>query len=218
LLSVQQGVKDEGFAVPMPKLCQWLGVARRTTCYKPTRSPPKVKLELAEPIKEIIEAEPPFVYCTVARLLGMNKKTVQRVFPLKGWQVRKRALGQRPRIKAKASRAETPEQRWATVLCRVWGGKDGWLSLALMIHSSMRQLLGWHPSRTGKATTASSALEQAMITRYRTLRRAHETFLLRSDNGLVFTSCDYTGLVRSYGLKQELITPTAHSRTGPWNR
>ncbi|MGR4897351.1 hypothetical protein ACIPR8_19040 [Stenotrophomonas sp. LARHCG68] len=44
-----------------------------------------------------------------------------------------------------------------------------------------------------------------------------ESLLLRSDNGLVFTSRDYTRLVRSYGLKQEFITHTAHSRTGWWS-
>lgn len=31
--------------------------------------------------------------------------------------------------------------------------------------------------------------------------------MLRSDNGLVFTSRSYTALVRSYGLRQEFITP-----------
>lgn len=80
----------------------------------------------------MIEAEPSFGYRTVAALLGMNKNTVQLIFQLKGYQVRKRALGQRPRIEAKASRAERPDQRWATDLYRVWEGKDGWLSLALV--------------------------------------------------------------------------------------
>ncbi len=56
--SIQQGMKDEGFAVPMTKLCRWFEVARRTTYYKPTRAPAKVKPELAAPIKEMIEAEP----------------------------------------------------------------------------------------------------------------------------------------------------------------
>lgn len=31
MLSVQQGLKDEGVTVPMTKLCRWFGVARRTT-------------------------------------------------------------------------------------------------------------------------------------------------------------------------------------------
>ncbi|PPV02263.1 transposase, partial [Xanthomonas axonopodis pv. vasculorum] len=156
--------------------------------YKPTRSPAKVTPKLAEPIKKMIEAESSFGYRTVAALLGMNKNTVQRIFQLKGWQVRKRALGQRPRIEARVSRAEKPDQRWATDLCRVWGGKDGWPSLALAIDCSTQPLLGWHLSRTGKASTASAALEQAFITRYGTLGRVQEPFLLRSDNGLVFTS------------------------------
>jgi len=131
--SVQQGLKAEGIAVPMTKLCRWFGVARRTTYYKPTRSPARVKPELGEPIKEMIEAESSFGYRTVAALLGMNRNTVRRIFQLKGWQVRKRALGQRPRIEAKVKiPRELPDQRCATDLCRVWGCKDGWLSLALV--------------------------------------------------------------------------------------
>src|SRR3546814_989387 len=78
-----------------------------------------------------------------------------------------------------------PDQRWATDLCRIWGGRDGWLSLALVIDCHTRQLLGWHLSRSGKATTASAALEQALITRYGSLGRVPQPFLLRSDNGLV---------------------------------
>jgi putative transposase len=40
-----------------------------------------------------------------------------------------------------------------------------------------RQLLGWHLSRSGKATTAASALEQALINRYGSLGRVPEPFL-----------------------------------------
>jgi putative transposase len=41
----------------------------------------------------------------------------------------------------------------------VWAGRDGWLSLALVIDCHTRELLGWQLSRSGKATTAASALE-----------------------------------------------------------
>jgi putative transposase len=158
--------------------------------------------------------EPSFGYRAVAGLLGMNKNTVQRIFQLKGWQVRKRAGGMRPRIQALPSVAAAPDQRWATDLCRVWGGRDGWLTLALEIDCYTRQLLGWHLSRSGKASTVVAALEQALITRYGTLGRVRTPFLLRSDNGLVFTSRDHTRLVRSYGLKQELITPRCPQQNG----
>lgn len=53
----------------------------------------------------------------------------------------------------------------------------------------------------------SVTLEQALITRLGTLGRAQEPFLLRSDNGLVFTSRAYTRLVRSHGWEPEFITP-----------
>lgn len=214
MVTIQQGLREDGFEVSMVKLCRWFGVARRSVYYRPTRAAPKVNPALAEPIKALIEAEPSFGYRTVAGLLGMNKNTVQRIFQLKGWQVRKRAVGHRPRIQALPSAATAPDQRWATDLCRVWGGRDGWLTLALVIDCHTRQLLGWHLSRSGKASTAVAALEQALIARYGTLGRVPEPFLLRSDNGLVFTSRDYTRLVRSYGLQQEFITPHCPQQNG----
>jgi len=214
MLSIQQGLRAEGFEVSMVKLCRWFGVARRTVYYRPTKAPPLVKPALAEPIKALIEEEPSFGYRTVAGLLGMNKNTVQRIFQLKGWQVRKRAVGRRPRIQALPSVAQGPDERWATDLCRIWGGRDGWLTLALVIDCHTRQLLGWQLSRSGKASTAAAALEQALITRYGTLGRVPVPFLLRSDNGLVFTSRHYTRLVRSYGLQQEFITPHCPQQNG----
>ena len=92
MLSIQQGLQEEGVAVPMTKLCRWFGVARRTVYYHQTRQPARIRPELAEPIKQLIEQEPSFGYRTVAALLGMNKNTVQRIFQLKGWQVRKRPM------------------------------------------------------------------------------------------------------------------------------
>lgn len=162
MVTIQQGLRDEGVAVSMAKLCRWFDVPRRTVYYRTVKSAPTVRSELAAPIKQLIEAEPSFGYRTVAGLLGMNKNTVQRIFQLMGWQVRKRAVGMRPRIQALPSVARAPNQRWATDLCRIWGGRDGWLTLALVIDCHTRQLLGWQLSRTGRATTAAAALEQGL--------------------------------------------------------
>lgn len=60
----------------MTTLCHWFGLARRTTSYKPTRSPAKVRAELTQSIKEIIDTEPSFGYRTVTTLFGLNKNTV----------------------------------------------------------------------------------------------------------------------------------------------
>ncbi len=47
-----------------------------------------------------------------------------------------------------------------------------------------------------------------------TLGRVTTPFLLRSDNGLVFTSRSYTRLVRGYGLLQEFITRHCPEQNG----
>ena len=125
-----QGLLEDGLKVSIAQLCAWFGVPRRTVYYRPTKSAPQVNPELATPIKKMIDEEPSFGYRTVAWLLGMNKNTVQRIFQLKGWQVRKRQVGMRPRIQAVPSVAKAPNERWSTDLCRVWAGKDGWASLA----------------------------------------------------------------------------------------
>ncbi|WP_197703865.1 DDE-type integrase/transposase/recombinase [Cohaesibacter sp. ES.047] len=212
--TLHEGLLSEGVRVPIAKLCAWFGVPRRTVYYRPTKSAPKVDPRFAEPIKAMVEKEPSFGYRTVAWLLGFNKNTVQRIFQIKGWHVRKRAVGMRPRIEAVPSVATAPNERWSTDLARVWTGKDGWASLALVIDCHTRELLGWHLSRTGKATTATAALEHALISRFGTLGRVDREFQLRSDNGLVFTSRHFTAMVRSYGLKQEFITPHCPQQNG----
>jgi putative transposase len=214
ILQIQRGLRDDGFTVPMTKLCRWFDVPRRTVYYKPVKAKPKVQDRFAGPIKLMIEAEPSFGYRTVTSLLRFNKNTVQRVFQLMGWQVRKRAIGHRPRIEALPSVATMPNERWATDLCRVWAGRDGWQTLALVIDCHTRELLGWQLSRSGKATTATAALEQALIARFGSLGRVDRSFLLRSDNGLVFTSRTYTRMARSYGLRQEFITPHCPQQNG----
>ena len=58
MVTIQQGLREEGFVVSMVKLCRWFGVARRSVYYRSTKAPAKVKPALAEPIKALIEAEP----------------------------------------------------------------------------------------------------------------------------------------------------------------
>ena len=214
ILQLQQEPKAEGANVSLVKLCQWFEMPRRVVYYRPTKGARKLQEKFVNTIKAMIEENPSFSYRTVAHLLDMNKNTVKRVFQCMGWQVRKRPVGFRPRIQALPSRALAPDERRATDLCRVWTGRDGWASLALVMDCHTRELLGWHLSRSGKSKTAESALEQALITRYGCLGKVARPFLLRSDNGLVFTSRSYATLVKSYGLEQEFITPYSPEQNG----
>jgi len=118
--TLHEGLLADGDAVPIAKLCAWFGVPRRTVYYKPTKATPKLNDTFVGPIKAMIEENPSFGYRTVAHLLGFNKNTVQRVFQIKGWQVRRRPTGARPRIEALPSVAEKANERWSTDLARVW--------------------------------------------------------------------------------------------------
>lgn len=169
--TIRQGLQADGITVSIAKLCRWFDVPRRTVYYRPVKAVPKLQDRFVAPIKAMIEENPSFGYRTVAHLLGLNKNTVQRIFQLNGWQVRKRPVGFRPRIQALPSRATRPNERWATDMCRVWTGRDGWTTIALVIDCHSRELLGWHLSRSGRSKTAEAALEQALIARFGTLGR-----------------------------------------------
>jgi putative transposase len=117
--TIRQGLKADGIHVSMSKLCRWFEVPRRSVYYRPTKAAPKVDAKFAEPIKAMIEDNPAFGYRTVAHLLDFKKNTVQRIFQLKGWQVKKRPVGFRPRVQALLSVAQAPNEWWATDLCRI---------------------------------------------------------------------------------------------------
>ena len=80
ILSLQQGLAQDGFKVSLVKLCHWFEMPRRTVYYRSTKAPPKVQEHFVKPIKAMIEENPSFGYRTVAHLLGFNKNTVQRIF------------------------------------------------------------------------------------------------------------------------------------------
>jgi len=139
-----------------------------------------------------------------------------------GWQVRKRAVGHRPRIQALPSVAQAPDERWATDLCRVWGGREGWLTLALVIDCHTRQLLGWQLSRSGKARQGKArqgkhggggALEQALIARFGTPGRVRTPFLLRSTMGWSSPVVATRGWCAAMGCSKNSSHHIVHSRT-----
>lgn len=204
ILSIEQGMKAEGFEVPISKLCRWFGLPRRTFYYPPTKAPPKVQERFSGSIKEMIEQEPSFGYRTVAGLLGFNKNTVQRIsrsragrFANGPWDI---DLGSRHCL------------RWRND--RVWAGQDHWVTLAVVMDCCTRELLGWPLSRSGRSRPAEAALEQALISRYGSTIVVPNDLVLRSDNGLVFTSRSYRRLVRSYGIRQEFIQPHCPQQNG----
>ena len=113
----------EGTPITISKACEIDGLSRRSYYYQPRQRSPTVGEWLARRIEGVIEALPYAGYRTGAWLLGDNKHTVQRVFQIKGWQVRKRRKGFRLRVQALPSITSRPNERWATDRTRVWCGE-----------------------------------------------------------------------------------------------
>ena len=213
-MHVQSEMASESHRVSITKLCRWFGISRRTFYYKPKQRRPKIDEEKVCRIKEKMEAFPTYGYRRLAHLTGINKKAVQRILQLKGWQVRKRPKGHRPRAQAMPSRSHTPNARWAIDMTRVWCGNDGYSTLAAVIDTCTREIVGFRLSKSGKAQTAEAALQEGLIYRFGRLERLENKITLRSDNGLVFTSRSFTKTVKAYNFEQEFITPYTPEQNG----
>jgi putative transposase len=67
--------------------------------------------------------------------------------------------------------------------------------------------VGFTPRIQGLASVTKAPNERLATDLCWVWARVQTPFLLRTDNGLIFTSRSYMALVKSYGLQQEFITP-----------
>ena len=170
--SLQAQLVAEGHRVSLSKLCGWLGVPRRSIYYKPKARNRRVDPDLTERVRVTMQRFPTYGYRRLAVVLGENKKPIQRILQIKGWQVRERPQGFRPRAKAlPPSVTHRPDERWATDICHVWCGRDRRGALAAVIDCCTGEILGWRLSSSGATATAEAALEEALISRLGHLSR-----------------------------------------------
>lgn len=218
---VRNTLLASGQHIPVTTLCESLGLPRSTAYYQPRQRKSRPLDEaMTARVKTIIRQEPALgVRGVWSRLrfrdgIRVSRKKIHRIMKLKGWTLSKRRSGRRPRVKASSSIAERPNQRWATDLAMIHCGRDGWCVFVPIIDCGTREILGHALELTGRAKTAERALEEALLTRFGTLRNAPNGMLLRHDNGLVFGSRQYRAVVTDYGLKQEYITPYTPQQNG----
>ena len=182
--------------------------------YRPKPRRRVINADLAASVKLALGRFTTYGCHRLACVLGENRKPIQRILQLKGWQVRKRPQSFRPRARTLPSVALRTDERWAIDLTHVWCSRGRRTSLAVIIDCCTRKILGWRLSDNGSSKTAEAALEEAMLHRFGALGRIHQPLALRSDNGLVFSSRHYTATVKAYGLTQEFTTPYTPEQNG----
>jgi len=213
-MQVQSEMREEGYKVGITQLSRWFDIPRRTLYYRPKNRERKIDPAKEQKVKEMMEKFSTYGYRRLALLTSINKKAVQRILQIKGWQVRKRAKGYRPRAKKMPSRSDFPNQRWAIDMTRVWCGKDHLGTLAAVIDTCTREIVGYRLSKSGRSKTAEAALQEGLVYRFGKLQRLEKKIILRSDNGLVFSSKSFTKVVTDYNFTQEFITPYTPQQNG----
>jgi putative transposase len=214
-------MKEEGKEVSIRRICSVLDFPRSTFYYKPATSGKRKERDkrLEQLIYEIIQKEPTYglrrIRAVAQRKTGkrINRKKIHRLIKLNSWQVRQRPKGGRPRVKGWAARATQSNILWQIDSTHVYTQKTGWCHLVAVIDCFDRSIPGWRFSSSGKAAVAAGVLEDALLTR-RVRPDEENTLTLRSDNGLVFGSKEFTRVSRKYKLNQEYITPYTPEQNG----
>jgi len=193
---------------------------RSSSYYKAKARTPRVDDVLVQRIKHVIDDESYLGYRMVwATLRGngvlVNKKAVQRIMQIKGWQCHQRLRKNcYPRVEIRTSIADHSNQRWETDFTCVWTTYDGLIYVNEVIDCADRSVVGRCISKRCRAQEALWALEDACIKRFGILPRGDAGVMVRSDNGLVFASRKYRTLLASYGLTQEFIHPHTPEQNG----
>ncbi|MGH7706744.1 MAG: transposase, partial [Vulcanimicrobiaceae bacterium] len=195
-------------------------MARSTAYYRERERVAVVDDVMAQRIKQLIDAEPYLGYRMVwARLrrqgLTVNRKAVQRIMQVKGWQCHRR-LKKRcsPRVESSPSVTTVSDVRWATDSTLLWTRLDGLVYVNAILDCADRECIGLNVSQRNDAREAAWALEDALIRRFGALPQGDADVTLRTDNALVYASALYRDLAKSYGLHQEFILPHTPEQNG----
>lgn len=195
------------------------------------KSEPAIDENIAEMIREIIKEYPTHGYRMVWAIMRydrgiiINKKKVQRIMKFKGWQVKpikrpSRGAGKFYEKKHKVvdpkDRVESmlPDIRWSTDLTKFYVAEEGWVNLIPVIDCCTRECIGKRISVGGRAREARDALEDAVITRFKTIQNIPDDLSMRMDNGSIFLAKEYWDELKRLGIEPEFTPYRCPSANG----
>jgi putative transposase len=212
-------MEAEGKKVSLRKIAKWIGIPWSTMHYKPHRRSTSVDKDIEHAIYELIQRYPRYGYRRIVVMLRkklnviVNRKKVQRIMQRNGWGVKVRFKGFRPRSSSK-SVSDCLNQRWATDMTHFFCKDAGWCHAVIVLDCWNREVIGYRISKNQNAQVALGALEDALIHRFQGNNGLAHGVILRSDNGLIFSSKAFLKVVNDHGLKTEYITPYTPEQNG----
>jgi putative transposase len=216
-MKIKELLKAEGIEVSIHSLCKICGISRTAIYREPLkRSRYRMDSKLCQIVREFLERYPTTGVKKLTYYINqygklakkINWKSVYRILKIKGWIQNKRRKGFRPRVKASRSLSQRPNQRWALDTTH-FPTKRGWCHMTAVIDCYDRSIVGWRTSYSGKTKVAVAAFEDAILS-----RRPDRGLIVRSDNGLVFSSKEFRMATNKNGCIQEFITPYTPEQNG----
>jgi putative transposase len=159
-------------------------------------------------IQEVIREYPTYGYRRIWAILRfdkgvvVNKKKVQRIMRLKGWQAKpikrphrstsqaydeKRHTVVDPRERIKVS---FPNLKWSTDLTKFYVEEAGWVNLIPVVDCLSRECVGSRISVRGRAREARDA-QEAVWSQFRSIENIPNDLSFRMDNGSIFLAKEY---------------------------
>lgn len=143
----------------------------------------------------------------------MNKKKVQRINQIMGWQAKQYRRPNRSKPDPEDPnrpvvdpnepvQVNEPDTRWSTDLTRIYVEEVGWANLIPVLDNCTRECVGWVFHHRGRAIEAKDAMREAVINRFGSESNVPEDLELRTDNGSIFLARDFEEQMDEYGIDQ----------------
>ena len=153
-----------------------------------------------------------------------NKKKVQRIMQIKGWQAKQYTRPTRPSPDPEDPnrqvtdpkdpvQVQKPDTCWSTDLTKIYVEEVGWANLIPVLDNCTRECVGWVFSHRGRAIEAKDAIREAVINQFGHLSEVPDGLQLLTDNGSIFLAHDFVNEMNNLGIDQKYTPfrcPTAN--------
>jgi len=154
-----------------------------------------------------------------------NKKKVQRILQIKGWQAKQIRRPSRstpdpqdpnrditdPKDSVEVNQ---PDTCWSTDLTKIYVEEVGWANLIPVLDNCTRECVGWVFSRRGRALEAKDAIREAVINQFGAVSNVPEDLELLTDNGSIFLASEFVEKTDEYGIDRKYTPYRCPSANG----